>query len=899
MRNLKRVLSLALASVMLLGMMVIGAGAADKTAADLTDMDQVTNKEAVSLMVDLGVIEGKPDGSYAPAEGVDRATMAKLITYVLMGDVDPVIFEGTTTDLTDIDGQWAEGYIKYCYANGIISGDGLGHFFPTQGVTVVQAAKMLLVALGYDAEIQGYVGSSWSINIMKDAQKAGLINGIDAKATDALTRDDAALLIYNALFAKTAYYSEVLYGDKVQFNATTLGQETYGLYAVKGTLVANEYAALESTVASKGYSKVKLADGDVKNVKVTSTVDQLGHEVVYYTKDSVNGTLISSAVAETGKTTVLSDSTGKTFAAFAKANDLTLTGAKYSVNYGAAAGSMAEPAKGETVVYINTDGTGAVEYIIKTQYTFSQVTAVNATKGTITIGGLGTRNVADINGADKLAKDDYVLFVQLGSTILVEKAQSITGTVTSVTSAKDKVTINGTSYGVGADGCEGNAATSATVTAGYEYVQALNVKDAKECTFYLDKAGAIALVVGEKSAAAQYALVTNLKVTADEWDSTKKVVEAKVVLADGTQQTVTLADNDSTSNSSSLMEKAKTESSETTPDYSTLTGKVYAYTVSDSKYAMSGTAATTTKSSVEYKTGAPKIASDVLVNDSTVVLYYKVADDGKEVITSYTGINNLPNMAARTSMEVVMQAAPNDNYAAFIYVNAEAAKEQSDAQYAYAYTTDYSTTASGKVYPVVVDGEIVELTVKADAANLVKNHIYTFTTDADGISTLVDKGEGETAVIDSVGTDFIVVDGTDIVYLGDYTVDDLTSFNSEGKLVPSTGALAADVTIVYLTQNVNGTPVIVKAYVVPTPAVEGVTVSKADNTLTATVVGASDGTVSYQWKKDGVEIDGATSSTYTVTENGSYTVTVTVTSKLDGTTSVTKDSSAVVIDSFT
>ena len=52
MRNLKRVLSLALASIMLLGMMVVGASAADKTAADLTDMDKVTNKEAVSLMVD-------------------------------------------------------------------------------------------------------------------------------------------------------------------------------------------------------------------------------------------------------------------------------------------------------------------------------------------------------------------------------------------------------------------------------------------------------------------------------------------------------------------------------------------------------------------------------------------------------------------------------------------------------------------------------------------------------------------------------------------------------------------------------------------------------------------------------------------------------------------------------
>ena len=56
MRNLKRVLSLALASVMLLGMMVIGAGAADKTYADLTDSDKIANQEAVSMMVDLGII---------------------------------------------------------------------------------------------------------------------------------------------------------------------------------------------------------------------------------------------------------------------------------------------------------------------------------------------------------------------------------------------------------------------------------------------------------------------------------------------------------------------------------------------------------------------------------------------------------------------------------------------------------------------------------------------------------------------------------------------------------------------------------------------------------------------------------------------------------------------------
>ena len=172
MRNLKRVLSLALTSIMLLGMMVVGASAADKTYADLTDSEKISNKEAVSLLVDLGIIEGKTDGSYDPSATVDRATMAKLITMMLMGDVDQASFQGTKTDLTDIDSSWAEGYIKFCYSNGIITGDGKGHFFPTEPVTVVQAAKMLLVAVGYDATDRGYVGDNWSVNIMRDAQSA-------------------------------------------------------------------------------------------------------------------------------------------------------------------------------------------------------------------------------------------------------------------------------------------------------------------------------------------------------------------------------------------------------------------------------------------------------------------------------------------------------------------------------------------------------------------------------------------------------------------------------------------------------------------------------------------------------------------------------------------------------
>ena len=43
MRNLKRTLSLALASVMLVGMMSVGASAVN--ASDFTDADEIVNKD--------------------------------------------------------------------------------------------------------------------------------------------------------------------------------------------------------------------------------------------------------------------------------------------------------------------------------------------------------------------------------------------------------------------------------------------------------------------------------------------------------------------------------------------------------------------------------------------------------------------------------------------------------------------------------------------------------------------------------------------------------------------------------------------------------------------------------------------------------------------------------------
>ena len=113
MRNLKRALSLALASIMLLGMMVVGASATGYS--DFSDKEEIVNKDAVSMLTVLGVIDGKPDGSYAPTENVTRDQMAKMISVIMnQGSDNNDLFVGVPNGLTDVAGNWALGHINYC-----------------------------------------------------------------------------------------------------------------------------------------------------------------------------------------------------------------------------------------------------------------------------------------------------------------------------------------------------------------------------------------------------------------------------------------------------------------------------------------------------------------------------------------------------------------------------------------------------------------------------------------------------------------------------------------------------------------------------------------------------------------------------------------------------------------
>ena len=197
MRNLKKVLSLVLCLAMMLSIMVVGAGAA------FGDQDKIENAEAVDMCVALGIIDGFEDGNYHPEKNITRAQAAKLISVMVNGGKDAVkdVATSSYTDvLTDSSSAWANKYVEFCSVEGIVAGVGGGRFAPAANLTGTQLAKMLLVALGYDAEDEGFLGDAWALNVNTKAAKVGLYAGLeDVDVSVALSRDDAAQMIWNAL----------------------------------------------------------------------------------------------------------------------------------------------------------------------------------------------------------------------------------------------------------------------------------------------------------------------------------------------------------------------------------------------------------------------------------------------------------------------------------------------------------------------------------------------------------------------------------------------------------------------------------------------------------------------------------------------------------------------------
>lgn len=206
MKNFKKVLALVLVLATLLGLATMASATeykdADKISADYT--------EAVKVLDLIETMQGYPNGEFRPTATITREEAAKLIAIFDNKDTDISTYYTSINPFADEKGRWGESYVGYGYRAGIIAGMNATTFAPTANVTGTQFLKMALVTLGYDQEAEGFVGSSWAVNVLALAKRIGLVDDLADgwKAEKDLTREEAAQILLNTLQADTVEYAQ-------------------------------------------------------------------------------------------------------------------------------------------------------------------------------------------------------------------------------------------------------------------------------------------------------------------------------------------------------------------------------------------------------------------------------------------------------------------------------------------------------------------------------------------------------------------------------------------------------------------------------------------------------------------------------------------------------------------
>ena len=429
---------------MMLSVMVVGAGAA------FSDQSKIKNTEAVDACTALNIIGGYPDGSFKPEGNITRAEVTKMICVALNGGKNPAVSTNTTPTFSDVrnnaNAAWAEGYIESCAAQGIVSGVGGGKFAPNGNVTGVQLAKMLLVSLGYKSENEGFTGNAWATNVNVRAAQKGLYVGLESMDTNAaITRDNAAQMVWNALQAYEVEYKTNLVADKDGKLSTQITvQDKVGIdNKTKITLLNDKYDTdtkedgiltyvkednkgtytVKTRLDGKTvtYTKVAKDYSDLMGQKVDILVKTDDNSKVYGIYANEDTAVIASGYVgsleldgsnkvKLNGTSYKLDSDSNSIAITRTANtDAALITFK-SLADKVVKGNVDKNVAASTIKLIDNNGDGKIDTAVYTPVKVGKVTSVS--KSAVTVNnGINTVKFEDADIYSGIAKDDYVQFV--------------------------------------------------------------------------------------------------------------------------------------------------------------------------------------------------------------------------------------------------------------------------------------------------------------------------------------------------------------------------------------------------------------------------------------------------------------------------------------------------------
>ena len=762
---MKKLLALVLALVMSMSLVTISNAA-------FKDADTIDNKEAVDVMNALGVLEGDENQNFNAKDNLTRAQAAKIICVMLLGKTAA---DGLNlkANFSDVSG-WAESYIAYCASQGIVAGVGDGKFDPNGKLTGYQFAKMLLVALGYKADVEGMIGTDWQVNVAKLALNTGLSKDIDVALSNVITRDQAAKMAFNALTADMVKYSggvNVSTGDGTKVTVDSTRSKVEGPSAASD----NYNNAVDNVMqfCEQYFPKLKKDTG-------VSTDDFNRPATKWSYNSKTVGTYANIKPMATWTTGIQDITEGDLYKAlnFSSNGNVAIyengvQNGTTDVNKGVSDKNLAGY-KGATIEAYDTNDDGKGDELVISYPYLAQVTKVTeATKSAdrkVTLKVWNSDDGAVITGVtyetEKFAKDDYVLVyagdkmatteawnaaAMTADILKVEAVETVSGKITSVSgtngSAVTALTVNGTKYTLAGDKMATNGLND------NQLVKAANYSFKSETTLIL----ANGYVIGVKGASAVGANIENIVyVTKAAYSSTDSYGETsykvETVKLDGT---VEIVENYGWYNSStSARVSANTVYASATSAPSAIAAGFYTKDYDSATKSYKFTAVVGYASiddDNKYGTTTLSVAADMKADTKSVAVTgatkaYVTADstlmfvDGTGSKLTVT-VNNGPMKQNIASGSTVLVSKDKDNN--YVVEALIVATKKVDVSAATVYVKSGATgsTADGTTYDMydIATGEKTTI-VSANASSV--NGYVTYSVDADGVYTLTAVGAG-------------------------------------------------------------------------------------------------------------------------------------------------------------
>ena len=795
---MKKLLALVLALVMSMSLVTISNAAySDKADIDL--------KEAVDVLSAVGVFEGS-DGKFDPKANLTREQAAKLVAYLQLGQksADALVGGNKFTDVAA--NRWSAGYVDYCATTGVVAGVGNGQFNPTGSLTALQFGKMLLVCLGYDADSEGLTGADWQINTSKLMTSAKLLKGLDSvKATDVITREQAAQMMLNALKAPTVEYNTK--GSTITINGAVIG-----IGGSKATYVTATVAE-DSTVKNIGKTQltnsneytVELGEKLFSNLKLNSTADAFMRPATKWTLKAETigtyadtpdltytaGTKIGTIYSDLGLSDGISKKNVTEYVdgdyAGAFAYDI-VKGSKDKVGGNGVLLNVYYNDDAETITFVEVN-----TYIGKVTAAYPDTTTKDAYVKIKNMDGYSCPGAGKEFETESFKKNDVVAYTysakdgenSIQSMALAEK---VTGAMSTYT-ISGNVTVGGTKY-------DANKASVLTVK---DTVAAVDKGD--DVTIYLDANGYVLYV--DADADVKYAVVLDYSDRAGDFNTTKK---AKLLFTDGTTKTVEVSLPDGQTVASPFNATTGVLADGASEDTTLSMYDIVSYTIgTDDVYEL--TLVANARTTADGVTGGTKLVTNgknTFVNNikdvnltaaatatgeqtttaadaETVFLVMTQGVGGKkDTFAAYKGFANVPTITLAagktTTMSVFMDAKTSNNPATVVFVlddagtNVTVSSNNKDIIYikgnsshtgAPNYTGRSYTNALGHFYEYdcFVNGDTTATTIKTESPFTKDTLIYGPSYNSKGI--LIDSDDSATY---STVTSDNVVAGSEMAY---------------------------------------------------------------------------------------------------------------------------------------